>query len=565
MAIFHYNIKIVARGNVGRRDRQGVPLPSSCTATAAYISAGKIKSERDQKTHRYTGKRKEVVHHEVLLPDNAPTEYKDSQVLWNAVDSAEKQKDAQTARLIIFALPRELPLEEQIRLARKHLERFRKMGMCVDFVIHDAGKENPHVHALLTVRAILPDGRWAPKARKIYDLDKDGNRIPLIDPRTGEQRKEKTGKRIWKSHKESYTDWDCKENAEVWREWWEEDCNEALGLNGHIDHRSYRRQAKDLQKKVEKYDLHLEVTEKIPTRHEGFAARQRLANAEEVDIIEENRLRKEANEKNEETAVQIAAAKAQLRRLERELKEERKENARKYRELKARFDDHVRAEAAARHNGRDVEGDGPSAERTRFVKELQEGRRQLEAVCRTGRDAARAAKLEREHFDSAGRVSEEHRNSQNSGGVAGWLFRPGKTLVETIRTRIGECVDAIRALRRTGAIKDGQYRDPESRRYDQTVAKPAGADARKGNSNIIDGVRRATSSLRSLLGFGGSGQENPDIGVRECAAAAADLRRSAGDARSRDSDVRTQLDERKAARLARRGSRNRRPSGKGGR
>ena len=45
---------------------------------------------------------------EVMLPPNAPKEYADPQTLWNAVDAAEKAWNAQTARTMYLALPREL-------------------------------------------------------------------------------------------------------------------------------------------------------------------------------------------------------------------------------------------------------------------------------------------------------------------------------------------------------------------------------------------------------------------------------------------------------------------------
>ena len=45
---------------------------------------------------------------EVMLPSNAPRAYADSQTLWNEVDAAETSVNAQTARSMLFALPREL-------------------------------------------------------------------------------------------------------------------------------------------------------------------------------------------------------------------------------------------------------------------------------------------------------------------------------------------------------------------------------------------------------------------------------------------------------------------------
>jgi len=49
--------------------------------------------------------------------------------------------------------------------------------MLTDFAIHDKGDGNPHVHILLTMRAMDEKGKWLPKSRKVYDLDGNGERI----------------------------------------------------------------------------------------------------------------------------------------------------------------------------------------------------------------------------------------------------------------------------------------------------------------------------------------------------------------------------------------------------
>ena len=61
-------------------------------------------------THDYTHKGG-VVHTEILLPDHAPAGYTDRAVLWNEVEKIEKAKNAQLAREIEIALPRELTRE----------------------------------------------------------------------------------------------------------------------------------------------------------------------------------------------------------------------------------------------------------------------------------------------------------------------------------------------------------------------------------------------------------------------------------------------------------------------
>ena len=81
-----------------------------------------------------------------------------------------------------------------------------------------------------------------------YELDERGQRI--ADGRGG-----------WKNHREDTTDWNNKEQAEVWRSAWADYTNQALEAAGkleRIDHRSYQRQG----------------VQKIPSVHLGVAAKQ---------------------------------------------------------------------------------------------------------------------------------------------------------------------------------------------------------------------------------------------------------------------------------------------------
>lgn len=172
----------------------------------------------------------------ILLPPNAPSEYADRQILWNAVEKAEGQWNAQLARGIIMALPNEIPKDEYEALVRDYCrEQFVSHGMIADFAIHDKGDGNPHAHILLTMRAMDENGKWLPKARKVYDLAGNGERIRLP---SGE----------YKSHKENTTDWDQKTNAELWRSKWAEAVNRCYEKNGfpiRVDLRSFERQGKE--------------------------------------------------------------------------------------------------------------------------------------------------------------------------------------------------------------------------------------------------------------------------------------------------------------------------------
>ena len=95
-----------------------------------------------------------VICSDILLPSHAPPEYADRQTLWNAVEKAERGKNAQLAYSFDIALQNEFSLEENIALARQFLlENFVSRGMVVDFAVHqpdreDGGIPNPHFHVL---------------------------------------------------------------------------------------------------------------------------------------------------------------------------------------------------------------------------------------------------------------------------------------------------------------------------------------------------------------------------------------------------------------------------------
>jgi hypothetical protein len=52
-----------------------------------------------------------------MAPAGAPEEFRERESLWNAVEAAEKRKDAQLTREIEFALPRELDQSQGIEPA----------------------------------------------------------------------------------------------------------------------------------------------------------------------------------------------------------------------------------------------------------------------------------------------------------------------------------------------------------------------------------------------------------------------------------------------------------------
>lgn len=202
MAIYHFSAKVIARA-----------AGSSALAAAAYCSASRLHDQRLGRHHDFSNKAG-VVHSEVLLPDGAPSEWSDREQLWHVVEAAEKRVDAQLAREIEFAIPREMSVAQGIALARDFVEReFVARGMVADLNVHwdmgEDGSPKPHAHVMLTMREVREDG-FGTKVR-------DWNRTDLL------------------SH---------------WREAWADHVNERLAeldIDASIDHRSLDAQGIDLE------------------------------------------------------------------------------------------------------------------------------------------------------------------------------------------------------------------------------------------------------------------------------------------------------------------------------
>jgi ATP-dependent exoDNAse (exonuclease V) alpha subunit len=202
VAIYHFSARVISRSR-GR----------SAVAAAAYRSASALLDEREGRTHGFSQKA-DVVHSEILLPEGAPERWADRGVLWNAVEAAEKRKDAQLGREVEFALPRELSREEGVALARDFVQRtFVSRGMVADlnvsWPVNAQGEAKPHAHVMLTLREARPEG---------FGL--------------------------------KVLAWNSVVELRGWRETWSVMANERLAALGHearIDHRSFKDQGVELE------------------------------------------------------------------------------------------------------------------------------------------------------------------------------------------------------------------------------------------------------------------------------------------------------------------------------
>ncbi|EEG1089002.1 MobA/MobL family protein [Salmonella enterica] len=185
MAIFHLNFKILKRSE-----------GKSSLYLSAYNSRTRLKDEKTGLVFNYEKKKEDLMHQEIILPNNAPKSFKDRSTLWNAVESKNNRRDSQLSRYFIVALPREQTLEQNHKLLTGYIKKnFIKKGMCADIAIHnDADNNNPHAHVMLTMQDVNETGF----------LNKN-------------------------------REWNNKNNVEIWRRSWAVSVNKSLRENNKKD------------------------------------------------------------------------------------------------------------------------------------------------------------------------------------------------------------------------------------------------------------------------------------------------------------------------------------------
>lgn len=161
----------------------------SAVRSAAYNAREAIKAERTGEVF-YFKHRDAPEHHEVLLPDGAPSKLASADALWNAAEGMEKRKDAQLAREIVLALPAnaELGHDDRVELARSFaIEHFVSKGLAVQVDVHaphgaegEGERANYHAHLLITTRRLDEDGFAAKKARDLDPVIKRGGGRAIV-------------------------------------------------------------------------------------------------------------------------------------------------------------------------------------------------------------------------------------------------------------------------------------------------------------------------------------------------------------------------------------------------
>lgn len=127
----------------------------SAVAASAYRAAARLTDARTGETWDYSRKR-HVADTYILLPEGAPAWAADREALWSRVELAEKRRDAQTARELQIAIPRDLPTDRWRSFVADVAAPYVAAGAAIDVALHTSragdGGEQPHVHMLITTR-----------------------------------------------------------------------------------------------------------------------------------------------------------------------------------------------------------------------------------------------------------------------------------------------------------------------------------------------------------------------------------------------------------------------------
>lgn len=134
--------------------------------SAAYALREALVDERLGVTHKFKDDGT-LRHWEVILPDGSPPQFQSPAALINAMEAAEKRRDAQVARVVVIALDGEISDAERNEMARGFARQiFTDKGFPVLVCIHAPHDgENHHAHLIGGTRQLEPDGFASNKLR----------------------------------------------------------------------------------------------------------------------------------------------------------------------------------------------------------------------------------------------------------------------------------------------------------------------------------------------------------------------------------------------------------------
>lgn len=128
-----------------------------------------------EKQNEFREERDDIQWKDIILPDIAPSIFNELQTLCDAMEQAEKRRDARLARQYILCLPRKLPSSAHKRMIEQFVrDNFTTRNLCAIAAIHNGLdpvnvlNSNPHAHIIVSTRPVRKDG-FSNKKDRILD------------------------------------------------------------------------------------------------------------------------------------------------------------------------------------------------------------------------------------------------------------------------------------------------------------------------------------------------------------------------------------------------------------
>lgn len=147
---------------------------------SAYNSRSTVKFQghehSPEKTYNWSQK-SSPAYHDILLPNHVDVSFKNTSILWNAVEQKENRKNSQVCMELVLALPDDkvVSLNDKIELTKTFVQKhFIDKGLAAQIDIHAPEKlinfnpeigeienlgHNWHAHVLITTRRFSEDGK----------------------------------------------------------------------------------------------------------------------------------------------------------------------------------------------------------------------------------------------------------------------------------------------------------------------------------------------------------------------------------------------------------------------
>lgn len=152
--------------------------------TAAYNKRDAVNCKSTGTIYYFKNKSGNV-HHEVTLPCNADSKFKNPNILWNEVEKTENRINSQLFKSFVLALPDdpEISLDDKIEMSRQFVERyFTSRGVACQIDIHEPHEQerNWHAHLMVTTRRFSADGKNF-HTHKARDLDSEVRKGRVVE------------------------------------------------------------------------------------------------------------------------------------------------------------------------------------------------------------------------------------------------------------------------------------------------------------------------------------------------------------------------------------------------